>query len=997
MVEIDFQKIEEKWQRKWEESKIFEVKENSKKLKKYILEMFPYPSGSGLHIGHAWNFLIGDILARFYRMKGLEVLHPMGFDSLGLPAENAAIKDKIHPKDYTNKSISNFIKQQKMMGLSYDWSRKVVTSDPSYYKWDQWIFLKMFEKGLAYQKESNVNWCPSCKTVLANEQAQTGKCDRCGTKVEIKYLKQWFLKIMNYADELYEEINNLKNWPERTKAMQRNWIGKSYGTEIDFEIETPSEISNVVIVHGSADDEKDNQYNKHWMLWIKEKLEKEKIKVFFPKMPEPWGSTYSAWKNEFEKFSGLINEDSVLIGHSRGTAFLVRWLGETRRKIKKLILVAPWKFADNPSKENFYNFKINKDIKNNFQNLIIFTSDDEEDLGKKSLIEYKNSLGGKIIELRNHGHFIFDDMKTEEFPELLNEILNKNKFPIFTTRPDTIFGVTFMVISAQHPKLFDIVTKEQKKSVELFLKRLKTVSEKDLADMEKEGIFTGSYAINPMTKEKIPVYVGNFVVADYGSGMVMAVPAHDQRDFEFAKKYGIKIRQVIEGTITNNRAYVDEGKLINSEQFNGLNNEEAKRKITSWLEKKKIGRKIVNFRLRDWGISRQRYWGTPIPIIHCERCGIVPVKEKDLPVELPGKVEFGEGNPLETNEKWVNVKCPECGGKARRETDTMDTFVNSSWYFMRYCDPKNDKLIFDKKKVSQWCPVNNYIGGSEHACMHLIYARFYTKFLADLGLIKFREPFEDLFHQGFIYGEDGEKMSKSRGNTVDPLDTIKKYGTDTMRFFLISMASPDKDFNWSEKGILGSLRFINKVFETFEEIKFEKDSEKLEIKLNSTIKNVSNYYENFNYRKATIEIRELFDLIFEEKICSKKTFEFALKLLSPICPHITEELWEKLKNKSFISTEKWPNYDKNKLKISEKEVNLNDKIFDMINPILSKADYRNIFLYVVPSELNKVDVKSLKEKFGKEVKVYSVSNPNKIDPQGKSKKAKLGVPSFYLE
>ncbi len=817
MAEIDFSSIEKKWQEIWDKEKVFEVSEKSSKPKYYILEMFPYPSGTGLHIGHAWNFLIGDIIARVKRLQGFNVMHPMGYDSLGLPAENAAIKVGTHPKEYTDNSIKNFIRQQKTFGLSYDWSRLISSAEPSYYKWDQWIFLKMLEKGLAYQKESNVNWCPSCKTVLANEQAQTGNCDRCDTKVQVKHLKQWFLKITDYADELYEGIKNLKEWPDRTKAMQRNWIGKSYGTEIEFEI-------------------------------------------------------------------------------------------------------------------------------------------------------------------------------------------NGKKWPIFTTRPDTIFGVTFMVVSAQHSKLWDLVTNSEKPKVEKFLEKLKSVSEKDLADMEKEGVFTGSYAVNPVNGEKVPVYAGNFVVADYGSGMVMAVPAHDQRDFEFANKYGIEIKQVIdnEGVSIDKRAYTESGKLINSGEFNDLENTKAKEEIAEWLKEKGVGKKVVNFRLRDWGISRQRYWGTPIPVVHCEKCGTVAVEEKDLPIELPKEVKFGEGNPLETNEEWINARCPSCGGEAKRETDTMDTFVNSSWYFMRFCDPKKDKEIFEKEKVKYWCPIDSYVGGAEHACMHLIYSRFYTKFLADLGLIDFREPAERLFHQGFIYGEDGEKMSKSRGNTVDPLDTSDKYGVDATRLFLVSVASPDKDFNWSEAGIIGSSRFVNKIFDFFERVKFGKDSSELEVKRNNAIKNLTDYYNNFRYRKATIELREFFDILDSEKEVSKKSAETFLKLLNPICPHITEELWEKIGNEGMISISEWPKYDDKKLKFSKKEIDLNSKIIHDVSGLLEKLEEKGkslskVYLYVMPFEKEKVDKEKISEEIGKEVFIFATNDKDKIDPENKSKKARPGMPGVWFE
>ncbi|MAG39483.1 leucine--tRNA ligase [Candidatus Pacearchaeota archaeon] len=818
MVEVNFKKIESKWQKKWEEEKIFEAKEDSKKEKYYVLEMFAYPSGTGIHIGHAFNYTMGDISSRFKLMQGFNVLHPTGFDSLGLPAENAAIKDGSHPEEYTNKAIKNFIKQQKGLGLTYDWQRMVNTADPGYYKWDQWIFLKMLEKGLAYQKEAVVNWCPSCKTVLANEQAQSGKCERCDTKVEIKSLKQWFLKITDYADELLRDHKKL-NWPEKTIAMQKNWIGKSHGIEIDFEI-------------------------------------------------------------------------------------------------------APNKL---PAE------------------------------GDKS-------------------------------------------WPIFTTRPDTLFGVTFMVVSAQHLRLNELVTEEQEKEVAKFLKKLKSVSEKDLGDLEKEGVFTGSYAINPATNKEIPIYAGNFVVADYGSGMVMAVPAHDQRDFEFAKKYKLEIKQVIKGDVAKDRAYTNSGKLMNSESFNGMENQEAKEKITEWLKEKRKAKKVINYKLRDWGISRQRYWGTPIPIVYCDSCGVVPVHEKDLPIKLPKNVKFGKGNPLEGNEKWIKTKCPKCKKEARRETDTMDTFVNSSWYFLRYCDPQNNREIFDKKKAKYWMPVDLYIGGAEHACMHLIYSRFYTKFLADLGVINFREPAPRLFHQGMINDEKGEKMSKSKGNVVEPLETMEKYGVDTTRYFLISVASPDKGFNWSEKGIQGSARFIKKIFEIFENIKIGKDTLGMAVRINQSIKNIGEQIENLQFRKSSIELRELFDMIADEGEVSKETLESSLKLLNPFCPHITEELWAGLGNEGFISVAEWPTVDKSMLKDNSTEKDLNSKIIAQIKPILEKfQDKKKAYVYVMPFEKEKVDPAAISEAIEKEVEVWATNEKEKVDPENKAKKARPGMPGIYLE
>lgn len=822
MVEVDFKAIENKWQEAWEKEGAFVADDNSEKPKYYTLEMFPYPSGSGLHMGHAWNYVIGDIISRFKMMEGFEVLHPMGYDSLGLPAENAAIQAGTHPEDYNKASITNYIRQQKEIGLTYDWSRMVSTDDPKFYKWDQWIFLKMLEKGLAYQKKSAVNWCPKCDTVLANEQVTDGKCWRHDdTDVEVKHLTQWFLKITDYADELYENLKNM-DWPSRTKAMQKHWIGKSHGTEIDFEV-------------------------------------------------------------------------------------------------------------------------------------------------------------------------------------------NGEKWPVFTTRADTIFGVTMVVVAGQHKKLWDLVTEEQKPKVEEFVKGLKSVSEKDMADLEKEGVFTGSYAINPANGEKVPIYAGNFVVADYGSGMVMAVPAHDQRDFEFAKKYDVPVKQVIEPTANSQqpraleRAFTEKGKLVNSGEFDGFEGSEAIEKITVWLEEQGKGRKVTNFRLRDWGISRQRYWGTPIPIIHCPDCGAVPVPEADLPVKLPKDVKFGEGNPLETASDWLNAPCPKCNKMGRREAETMDTFVNSSWYFLRYCDPNNEDAIFDSEKVKIWSPVDTYIGGAEHACMHLIYSRFYVKFLRDLGLLDFDEPAKRLFHQGMLAGEGGVKMSKSKPETVVLPEVVSsKYGIDTARFFLSSLASPDKDIDWSEAGIVGSLRFVKRIFEFSENFSEVKDSEELEVKLNNTIKNLTEYYDNFQYRKGTIELRSLFDLMESNRDdpkgsngCSRDTYEKFLKMMNPICPHITEELWEKLGNTGFISKSAWPKFDSDKLKVKKKEVDLNEKVLGMVSKF--KEGKSKLYLYVLPFEVEKYNTEKISEELGVEVKVYSVKDADKHDPEGKSKKARPNMPAFYFE
>ena len=820
-MDYNFKSLESKWQKKWEEKKIFSVK-NGKGKKFYVLDMWPYPSGAGLHIGHAFTFSLGDIFARFKRLQGYNVLYPVGYDALGLPAENAAIKAGVHPKEYTKKSIANFRKQQKAMGWSYDWSRVINSADSSFYKWDQWIFLKMLEKGIAYRKKAAVNWCSKCNTVLANEQVVNGCCWRHEeTNVEIKHLEQWFFRITNYAEELLDGLDKI-DWPERAKKLQRNWIGKSEGTEIDFK----------------------------------------------------------------------INDES-------------------------------WK--------------------------------------------------------------------------------------IFTTRPDTIYGVTFMVVSLQHVRLMELVTKEQEKEVVKFLKKLKSVSEKELENMEKEGVFTGSYATNPMNGEKVPVWAGNFVLADYGSGMVMAVPAHDQRDFEFAKKYGIKIKQVIKGGSVKEKAYSGDGGLMSSENFNGLVSREAKEHITRFLKGKKLGKKTIQYKLKDWLISRQRYWGTPIPVVYCDECGIVPVSEKDLPIKLPDKVKFGKGNPLKTNDKFVNTKCPKCGGKARRETDTMDTFVNSSWYYLRYCDSKNDKKIFDTQKTNHWCPIDQYIGGPEHITMHLIYARFYTKFLRDLGLLKFDEPALKYFTQGIVHAADGEKMSKSKGNIIEPLEMINKFGADTLRLGLVSFASADKNTNWDEKIVAGSHKFLKKVFEYFSDLKFGKVDAVTESKLNKAIKLITENIETFKHNLAVIKIRQLFNSFYGKSI-DKKTAESFLKVFSVYCPHLAEELWEKIKGKGFISLAEWPKVDENKInenfeKQEEAVENLKADISNIKNILghhgrtpkdFSKKSLQGakkdvkVYVYVLPKELNLY-------KGIENVKVFAVNDKQKYDPENKSKKAKPNKPAIYLE
>ncbi len=737
---IDFEQMRKKWQERWEKAKAFEVKEEPSKKKFYALEMYPYPSSSGLHMGHARNYCIGDAFARFKRMNGFNVLYPMGYDSFGLPAENAAIKAKSHPKEFTEKAISNFIRQQKELGLSYDWSRMIMSHDPGYYRWDQWIFLKLYERGLAYKKKAIVNWCPKCNTVLANEQVHNGKCWRHeDTNVEVRDLNQWFFKITDYAEELLLDIESLAGWPEDVKAMQRNWIGRSEGAVITFKIEGPDK-----------------------------------------------------------------------------------------------------------------------------------------------------------------------------------------ELSVFTTRPDTFFGITFLVYAPEHPDVLELVKgTEREKNVREFIRKVVVEDRfmRTAEGKEKEGMFIGRYAINPITKERIPIYIANFVLYEYGTGAIIAVPAHDQRDFEFAKKYKIPIKVVINPKDYDlnphkmTRAYEGEGVMVNSGEFNGMNNRDAIPAVVKSLEKNRCGKSTVQYRLRDWLISRQRFWGCPIPVVYCDACGIVAVPEKDLPVRLPDDYRFtgGAGNPLEHCKEFVNTTCPKCRGKARRETDTMDTFVDSSWYFLRYCDPKNTSLPFDPKKASYWMPIDVYIGGKEHATMHLIYFRFFTKLLRDLGLLKIDEPAPCLFNQGMLH-KGGVVMSKSKGNVVTPEEVSQKYGIDPARLFLLFVASPDKDMEWSDNGIEGASRFVKRFYCMVADKSKPHAPEKAEeSKLNLTIKEVTAYMEKMEFNKAIVSLMKLANWLGNQETVSRHTASRLVLMMCPFTPHACEELWEKLGNKGLCSLQRWPDYEEKKI------------------------------------------------------------------------------------
>ncbi|MDD3374297.1 MAG: leucine--tRNA ligase [Candidatus Omnitrophica bacterium] len=755
--------LESKWQKFWKDNKVFEVKQDTKKPKYYVLEMFPYPSGK-IHMGHVRNYTIADVIARMKKMQGYNVLHPIGYDAFGQPAENAAIKHKTDPSKWTYRCIHEMHQGFEKMGFSYDWSRELATCNQDYYKWNQWIFLKMMEKGLAYKKASSVNWCPSCETTLANEEVIQGQCWRCKSEVTQKDLNQWYLKITDYSERLLKDLDTLKQWPERVVAMQKNWIGKSYGVEIYFKVE-----------------------------------------------------------------------------------------------------------------------------------------------------------------------------KT-------NEVL-----PVFTTRQDTIFGATYVVLAPEHPLVSKLIKgMPQEKEVLAFCEKIAKVSKTDRISggLKKEGIFTGIYAINPVNNEKVPIWIADYVLMEYGTGAIMAVPTHDQRDFLFAKEHDLPMRIVIEdpkrkGILADEltEAYEAEGVLVNSEQFNGISNVVSLKKISDWMQEEKIGKSVVHWRLRDWLISRQRYWGTPIPVVYCESCGVVPVPEKDLPVVLPEDIKItGEGgSPLAKRDDFVNVKCPKCGKPAQRETDTMATFFDSSWYYLRYCSAHDENQVFDKNDADYWMPVDQYIGGIEHAILHLLYSRFFTKFFKDLGLVKFDEPFTRLLTQGMVL-KDGEVMSKSKGNTVDPDSVIEKYGTDALRLSILFAAPPEDQLEWNDGAMEGSWRFLSRIWNLVEtkydsvakEQAFNDSDKDLERERNSVIKKFTEDIEKgFKFNTSISSIMILLNKIDQHVKGKKgadvvqpavlnKSIETVVLLLSPITPHLCEELWNKIgKKDKTISEIDWPTHDEKALIVDE--------------------------------------------------------------------------------
>ncbi|MDD3013948.1 MAG: leucine--tRNA ligase [Candidatus Gastranaerophilales bacterium] len=810
------QEIEKKWQNVWDEGKIYKTENKFDKPKYYALSMFPYPSGR-LHMGHVRNYTITDVIARFKRMNGFNVLHPMGWDSFGLPAENAAIKSNTNPSVWTLSNIDYMKDQLKTLGLSYDWDREVATCKPDYYKWTQWLFLEFYKAGLAYKKEAAVNWCPDCATVLANEQVEDGLCWRCSSVVEKKKLSQWFLKITDYADQLLQDLDKLTGWPEKVRLMQKNWIGKSYGTILKFKV---AELDGVEI-------------------------------------------------------------------------------------------------------------------------------------------------------------------------------------PVFTTRPDTVFGVTYLVVAPEYQIIDQLITDECRDKVNDYIANSKKLSEIDRTSTEREktGVPMGTHVINPFNGEKVPIWTGDYVLGEYGTGAVMGVPAHDTRDFDFAKKYELSIVEVIrpkekECAEELKEAYTDSGIMINSGEFSGLDSEIGIDKVSAWAEANNAGNKQVQYRLRDWLISRQRYWGAPIPIIYCNKCGIVQVPDKDLPVLLPEDVDFKvQGkSPILTSKTFMDTTCPICGNAAKRETDTMDTFMCSSWYYLRYIDPKNTEKVFDSELVNKWMNVDQYVGGIEHAILHLLYSRFFVKVLRDRGLVDFDEPFANLLTQGMVL-KDGAKMSKSKGNTVDPDEIFKYYGADTARLFILSDSPPERDLDWSDEGVEGCYKYLNRVWRLVRNCEVniifnytEPDPESLTQKnrdllreTHKTIKKISLDITNeFQFNTAISKCREFVNYIYdyvnnkesydiEDKTVLSKAILTLIKLMSPIIPHMAEEIWHELGGKESIHTTVWPEYD-DSLAISENVpivVQINGKVRDKFTmPVNSSneeiekvaMDSEKVQSYIEGKELVKIIV-----------------------------------------
>lgn len=1063
MRSYDHKKIEKKWQKEWEKKKLYRSKEKGKKM--YVLDMFPYPSGDGLHVGHPKGYIATDIVSRHARMQGKSVLHPMGWDAFGLPAENYAIKNKVHPRKAVEKNVKRFKEQLKLIGLDYDWSREINTTDPEFYKWTQWIFLKLYEKGLAYQSYEPINWCPSCQTGLANEDLEGNACERCGTIVEKRPMRQWILKITAYAERLLQDLELLPEWQSHIKESQRNWIGKSEGAEIDFPL-TIMEGKRVILLHG-----KGGSASGAFKPWLSGKLEKLGFEVQSPQLPnstEPNDEEQA----DFVQSHCTLDEETIIVGHSFGGLVALRLL-ERGIQVKRVVLLGtPYRgeFLDKRPRPTVTaaikkGFDFEK-IKQNAKFIQLYDTHDHA-IPVSDGEAYNKLLGGLLMKVEaQKSHFnglVEPDVFTAVVPTIR----------VFTTRPDTLYGVTYMVLSPEHPWVQEEVKGQNSngksaiqnlEEVHAYIAKaaIKTEIERQ-ENKEKTGVkLEGVMAINPATGEKIPLYVADYVLANYGTGAIMAVPAHDERDYEFAKKFDIPVKDVVakrvgnpnveeqwrniaiviienakgevliqsqdrgEGPVYcwpgggvdegedaetaaireareesgykdfgnirrlgvfdthywnpirqiyrhgteaayamrltseaqeapefteqekrsiikhrwvnldeaerllreqgvpgsgdlpallqfktgNARVYTEEGILVNSGEFDHLTSSEAMIKITQ-----KFGTKKTTYKIRDWVFSRQRYWGEPIPIIHCDKCGIVPVPYKDLPVKLPEVKNYeptGTGeSPLAAISKWVNTRCPNCNGKAKRETNTMPQWAGSSWYWLRYMDPKNKKTLVGKKKEKYWAPVDLYVGGAEHATRHLIYGRFWHKFLQDIGIVSTPEPFTRLISVGLILAEDGKKMSKRYGNVINPDDIVRTYGADTLRVYEMFMGPFTDAIAWKTAALIGARRFLERIWRLQE--KFNKNADdSVERELHKTIKKVGDDIANFKFNTAISQMM-IFVNAAEGKGITKRQYLKFISILAPFAPHIAEELWREHGNRKSVHLGPWPKFDAKKL------------------------------------------------------------------------------------
>jgi leucyl-tRNA synthetase len=971
MEKYDHKKIEAKWQKEWEKSGIYKTKEDTSKPKCYVLDMFPYPSGDGLHVGHPKGYIATDVYSRYKQMNGFNILHPMGWDAFGLPAENYAIKNKVHPRVAVEKNIKRFQEQLSLIGFNYDWSREINTTDPEYYKWTQWIFLKMLEKGLAYESKEPVNWCPSCQTVLANEDLEGGKCERCGSEVEKKPLRQWVLKITDYADRMLEDL-------EATDYVMPKLVDKVNPHR------PGAPVVHRKVAHAIVFDSKTKKYliirnKKHgWDTVIIGGIEGDEDVV------------RTAIREVREETGYVDIEFKRILGGPTEAQYYTRHKGENRVAVAQAV---------------YFELRSDKQVPRaddeDEDDEILWIDEGDFVPGKMVnselpiwLERIKNSTSGVPKPLLDWPRSIKESQKNwigrSEGAEIEFAIVGQEKkIKVFTTRADTLFGVTYVVLAPESPlvtELWPMIKNQDQVQNYLLATKNKTEIERTAEGKEKTGvILEGVMVTNPANGEQVPVWVADYVLAHYGTGAVMAVPMHDWRDWEFAKKFKLD-KKVVEiskdSQILSSRPISNEQKieiiirgllesgpnpnetnnfLVNSGEFDSLDSEEAREKITE-----KYGKKKVTYKLGDWFFSRQRYWGGPIPVIHCAACGVVPVPEKDLPVRLPEVENYeptGTGeSPLANIAEWVNVPCPKCGGVAKRETNTMPQWAGSSWYYLRYIDPKNNQALVDKEKDKYWSPVDFYIGGAEHATRHLIYARFWHKFLFDIGVVNYPEPFTRLQNVGLIMAEDGRKMSKRYGNVINPDDVVANYGADTLRVYEMFMGPFDQAIAWSTESMIGPRRFLEKVWKIASKIAgpdFErsasgnsKSKPQFSSLLATTIKKVGEDIEAMRFNTAISSMMILVNEMEKEKEIGREDFEVLLRLLSPFAPHITEELWQAIGNKGSIHESPWPKYETGELEKKERI------IIVQVNGV--KRDELNLEAEISPIELEKMAINSPK-------------------------------------